>query len=342
MPPRNTRTTHPALSPQVEQMLAARNIDYDFEANLRISEIRDAEGNQVRFREHRATKDQVQKYATAMKHGATFPAIVVNDAHELIDGNTRRAAALKNGYDTIAAYICHGTSPLENRSLSVELNQSNGQSMTDAEIRAFIERAVLEGQHPEIKTLSRMTGVRETKIGRWIAETQFRSRATREGITDAHVEVLPDSTRAALNGARLAPVFKELTTLAAEARMPANDVKKVVTAVNSASSEAEALAIVEGERRSRASELRAVASGFKPRHRSKGSAQHVGGLLRFNVDDLLDVAPEKQFETYDRMKSLRDRLNAVVERAEREWDLTPPEDDSVTSAGAELAGAASA
>ncbi len=342
MPPRNTRTTHPAISPQVEQMLAPRSIDYDFEANLRISEIRDAEGNQVRFREHRATKDQVQKYATAMKHGATFPAIVVNDAHELIDGNTRRAAALKNGYDTIAAYICHGTSPLENRSLSVELNQSNGQSMTDAEIRAFIERAVLEGQHPEIKTLSRMTGVRETKIGRWIAETQFRSRATREGITDAHVEVLPDSTRAALNGARLAPVFKELTTLAAEARMPANDVKKVVTAVNSASSEAEALAIVEGERRSRASELRADASGFKPRHRSKGSAQHVGGLLRFNVDDLLDVAPEKQFETYDRMKSLRDRLNAVVERAEREWDLTPPEDDSVTSAGAELAGAASA
>ena len=342
MAPRNTRTTHPAISPQVEQMLVARNIDYDFEPNVRISEIRDAEGNQVRFREHRATKDQVQKYATAMKHGATFPAIVLNDANELIDGNTRRAAALKNGYDTIAAYICHGTTPLENRSLSVELNQSNGQSMTDAEIRAFIERAVMDGQHPEIKTLSRMTGVRDTKIGRWIAETQFRSRAAREAITDAHVDVLPDSTRAALNVTRLAPVFKELTTLAAEARMPANDVKKVVTSVNSAPSEAEALAIIEGERRSRASELRAVASGFKPReHRSKGSAQHIGGLLRFKVEDLLDVAAEKQFETYDRMKSLRDRLNAVVERAEREWDLTPPEDDSVTSAGAALASAAS-
>jgi hypothetical protein len=319
-------------------MLAARNIDYDFEPNVRIEEVRDAEGNQVRFREHRATKDQVQKYATAMKHGATFPAIVLNDAHELIDGNTRRAAALKNGFDTIAAYICHGTTPLENRSLSVELNQSNGQSMTDAEIRTFIERAVLDGQHPEIKTLSRMTGVRETKIGRWIAETEFRSRATREGITDAHVEVLPDSTRAALNVTRLAPVFKELTTLAAEARMPANDVKKVVTAVNSASSEAEALAIVGAERQSRVSELRAVASGFKPReHRSKGSAQHVGGLLRFTVEELLDVAPEKQFETYDRLTTLRDRLNAVVDRAEREWNLTPPAEDAVPA----LAGATS-
>src|SRR4051812_34725425 len=263
MAPRNTRTTHPAVSQQVEQMLAAREIDYDFEPNVRISEIHpDVEGNQVRFREHRATKDQVQKYATAMKHGAEFPAIVLNDSHDLIDGNTRLAAALRNGHDTIAAYICHGTTPLENRSLSVELNQSNGQSMTDAEIRGFIEGAVREGQQPEIKTLSRMTGVRETKIARWIAETQFRARATREGITTAQVEVLPDSTRAALNVTRLAPVFTELTKLAAEARVPANDVKKVVTAVNSASSEAEALAIVEEERRSRASELRAVASGF--------------------------------------------------------------------------------
>jgi hypothetical protein len=338
MPPKNTRTNHPAISPQVEQMLTARNIDYDFEPNVRISEIRDAEGNQVRFREHRATKDQVQKYATAMKHGAMFPAIVINDARELIDGNTRRAAAEKNGYDTIAAYICHSTTPLENRSLSVELNQSNGQSMTDPEIRSFIERAVVEGQHPEIKTLSRMTGVRETKIGRWIAETQFRSRAVREGVTEAHVDVLPDSTRAALNVTRLAPAFKELTNLAAEARMPANDVKKVVTAVNTASSEADALAIVESERRARSSELRAVASGFKPReHRSKGSAQHIGGLLRFDVADLLDVAPEKQFETYDRMKELRDRLDQVVGRAEREWDLTPSQDDA---RGAELAGAA--
>ena len=327
MPARNTRTAHPAISQQIEQMLAARSIDFDFEANVRISEIRDAEGNQVRLMEHRAPKDQVLKYATAMKHGAAFPAIVLNDAHELIDGNTRRAAAVKNGNDTIPAYICHGTTPLENRSLSVELNQSNGLSMTEEEIRGFIAGAVQEGQHLEIKTLSRMTGVRETKIARWIAETQFRSRATREGIGEAHVSVLPDSTRAALNVTRLAPVFKDLTTLAAEARMPAADVKKVVAAANTASSEADALAIVESERRARASELRAVASGFKPRdHRSKGSAQHIGGLQRFEVDDLLDVAPEKQHETYRRMKILRDRLNVVVERAEQEWDLTPPEE----------------
>jgi hypothetical protein len=328
MPPKNTRTAHPALSQQVEQMLAARNIDYDFEPNVRIAEIRNAEGNQVRLTEHRAPKDQVAKYSTAMKHGATFPAIVLNDRLEKIDGNTRVEAKLKNGEDTIAAYICHGMTPLEARSLSVELNQSNGLAMTDEEIRGFVEGAVKEGQHPEIKSLSRMTGVRETKIARWIAETQFRSRASREGIEARLIEVLPDSTRAALQVTRLAPVFKELTSLGAEARMPASEVKKIVAQVNAAPSEAEALAIVASERQTRASELRAVASGFKPRHRSKGSAQHIGGLARFSVEDLLDVAPEKQYETFLRMKTLRDRLDDVVSRAEREWVLTPPDSDS--------------
>lgn len=342
MPPRNTRTAHPAVSQQIEQMLAARNVDYEFEPNVRISEIRDAEGNQVRLMEHRAPKEQVAKYATAMKHGAAFPAIVLNSARELIDGNTRRAAAIRNGYDTIAAYLVHGTTPLENRSLSVELNQSNGLGMTDKEIRQFIDGAVQEGQQPEIKTLSRMTGVRESRIARWIADTQFRARSVREGIDKAHVEVFSDSTRAALNAVRLAPVFRDLTTLAAEARIPVAEVKKIVASANAATSEADALSLVESERRARASELRAVASGFKPTRRSSGSAQHLGGLQRFDVDDLLDVAPEKQYETFQRIKILRDRLNIVVARAEQEWDLTPPEDDGVPAgeAAAALVGSA--
>lgn len=324
MSPR-TRTAHPANSQQIEQMLTARNIDFDFEPNVRVAEIRDAEGNQVRLTEHRAPKDQVTKYATAMKHGANFPAIVLNDRLEKIDGNTRLEARIKNGDDTIAAYICHGMTPLEARSLSVELNQSNGLAMTNEEIRRFIAGAVQEGQHPEVKTLSRMTGVRETTIARWIAETQFKTRAARDGIEERLISVLPDSTRAALHVTRLAPVFKELTVLAAETRMPAAQVKEIVAEVNGAASESEALAIVTAERQSRAGELRAVASGFKPRERrSRGSAQHIGGLAKFEVDDLLDVAPEKQYDTFMRLKTLRDCLDAVVARAEKEWDLTPP------------------
>jgi hypothetical protein len=326
MAPRNTRATHPAVSQQIEQMLKARSIDFDFEPNIQIAQIRDAEGNQVRLTEHRAPKEQVAKYATAMKHGASFPAIVLNDRMEKIDGNTRLAARIKNGDDTIAAYICHGMTPLQARSLSVELNQSNGLAMTDEEIRRFIDGAVLEGQDPEVRTLARMTGVRETKISRWIAETEFMARAERDEIEERHINALPPSTRAALQVTRLAAVFRALTVLAAEARIPAAKVKKIVAAANGAASEADALAIVENERTARADEIRAVASGFSPRddRRSKGSAQHLGGLAKFEVEDLLDVAPEKRFETFQRLKLVSDRLTEVVSRAEREWDLTPP------------------
>jgi hypothetical protein len=330
MASRNSRTSHPAVSQQIEQMLKARSINFDFEANVQISEIRDAEGNQVRLTEHRAPKDQVTKYAVAMKHGATFPAIVLNDRLERIDGNTRLEARIRNGDETIAAYICHGLTPLEARSLSVELNQSNGLAMTEEEIRRFIDGAVLEGQHPEVRTLSRMTGVRDTKIARWIAETLFKERAEREGVDERHVNALPASTRAALNATRLAAVFRAVTQLAAEARMPAAQVKKIVAQANAASSESDALAVVNAERDVRVDEIRAVASGFSPRdnRRSKGSAQHIGGLVRFEVEDLLDVAPEKQFETYQRVRVLRDRLEQVVARAEQEWDITPPAEES--------------
>jgi hypothetical protein len=330
MPPRNSRTAHPAVSQQVEQMLTARGIAFDFEPNVLIAEIRDVEGNQVRLTEHRAPKDQVAKYSVAMKHGAQFPAIVLNDRLERIDGNTRLAAHMKNGDDTIPAYICHNLTPLQARSLSVELNQSNGLAMTEQEIRSFVEGAVQEGQHADVRSMSRMTGISETKLQRWVAESQFNARAKREEIDERYLGVLPPSTRAVLNAARLATVFRDVTKLAAEARIPAAGVKKIVGRANHASSESDALAVVVAEREARADEIRAVGSGFSPRNnrRSNGSVQHLGGLEKFAAEDLLDVAPEKQFEMFQRLRLVRDRLDEVVKRAEHEWDLTPPADNS--------------
>ena len=312
------------MSQQIEAKLTERKIDYDFEPNVRIEDIRDVEGNQVRRIEHRAPKERVERYATAMRHGAQFPAILLNDRMERIDGNTRLEAARKCGLDAIPAYICHGITTLEARSLSVELNQSNGLAMEEDEIRTFIVDAIQGGQQPEVKSLARMTGVKESKIARWIADTKFKDRVRKSGINELLAEVLPESTRVALQATHLAPVFEDLTVLAAEAHMPAAEVKKLVGAVNNASSQAEALAIVSAERDARADQLRAVASGFKPgQRRSAGSAQHFGALLKFDVDALLDVEPERQYDTFMRIQVIRDRLDAVVRRAKEEWDLTP-------------------
>src|ERR1700733_3218346 len=158
---------HPSASGQTESKLTARHIPFVLEPNLDIRQIRDVEGNQVRLSEHRAPKATVDRYAKQMKAGATFPAIVVNDRYEIVDGNSRWTATRRNKKPTIAAYICSNISALQARSLSVELNQSHGLSMTEEELRAFVTGAVEEGQVLDARAYSRMTGVKASTLARW-------------------------------------------------------------------------------------------------------------------------------------------------------------------------------
>ena len=309
---------HPAASAQTESKLAARHVRFVFEPNLDIKQIRDVEGNQVRLSEHRAPKAMVDRYAEQMKAGAIFPAIVVNDRYEIVDGNSRWMAAQRNKRETIAAYVCSDLSALQARSLSVELNQSHGLSMTDEEIRAFVTGAVEEGQVLDAKAYARMTGVKASTLARWVAAKHFDMRAARDGLASDQLKDLADSVRAALNVARLEAVFVQVTALAVDARVPAAQLRTIITEANAAPSEAEALAVVARAREARSEDIRTIASGFKSAPRkSKGSALHIGGLLRFEVADLLDVSPDKQAEMFTRMSCLRERLDVALDAGAR-------------------------
>jgi hypothetical protein len=321
------RALHPSASPQIESRLEARHIDFTFEPNLPLDAIRRVEGNQVRLTEHRAPKEMVDRYVEQMKRGAVFPAIVVNDQHELIDGNTRTAAARRNDRDRIAAYVCRGVSALEARSLSVELNQTHGLSMTEPELRAFVRGAVQEGQTLDAKAYARMTGVKASTLARWVGATQCRIRAAREGVAADRLDDMSDSVLAAIHVAKLRSVFVAIVELAADARMPASQIKTLVSDANGASSEEAALEIVNRAREARVDEIKAIAGGFRhAKRRSAGPALHIGGLLRFEVADLLDVPPEKHGETYQRLSVLRSRLEGALSRAEQEWDLSAARD----------------
>jgi transposase-like protein len=317
---------HDAKQRQTEQMLDRRNITYTFEANLPLDQLRDAEGNQVRLTEHRAPKERVEAYATAMAEGAVFPAIVVNDRHEIIDGNTRWGAKAKNGDATIAAYICHGVNPLDARSLSVELNQANGQRMDDEELRAFVVSCVSENREPNIQAFARMTGVSKQTLKRWVRVAQFAKRAAEEGIPQERTAKLSDAVQAKLNVAKLRSVFQGVVELAIDAELPAKEVGAVITAANAAASEEESLAVVNQAREDRSERISTLAAGFKTtKRKGQQTRMHVAGLLRFEVDELLDVDPERRPETFENLTTLRDRLNAALERAEEEWGMAAHE-----------------
>jgi hypothetical protein len=313
---------HPSASAQTESKLAARHVHFVLEPNLDIEQIRDVEGNQVRLSEHRAPKATVERYAEQMRAGAIFPAIVVNNRHEIVDGNSRWMASRRNKRETIAAYVCSDLSALQARSLSVELNQSHGLSMTEEELRTFVTGAVEEGHAPDAKAYSRMTGVKAFTLARWVAAKHFDMRAGRAGLAIDQFKDLSDSVRAALNVAKLEAVFVQAAALAVDAKLPTAQLKPIITEANAAPSEAEALAVLARARAARSEDIKSIASGFKsPPRRSNGSALHIGGLLRFEVADLLDVSPDKQAEMYTRMSRLWERLDAALARARTEWNL---------------------
>lgn len=315
-------TPHPSRSAETESRLDARHISYAFEPNLPLAELRDVEGNQVRRSEHRAPKEMVDRYAEQMKNGAVFPAIVVNENRELVDGNTRWAAAKRINREALPAYVCADLTALRARALSVELNQSHGLSMTEEEIRVFVESAVQEGQVPDTRAYARMTGTKPRTLARWVAAHAFRMRAPREGIPEASSASLSESVQVALQQAKLKSVFFEATRLAIDAKVSAAPIKGLVRDANRASSEADALAILARAREERTDDITAIAAGFRlARRRSAGSAPHLAGLLRFEPEDLVDVAPERQPEAIARMRELHTRLGAAIDQATASWSL---------------------
>ena len=174
--------------------------------------------------------------------------------------------------------------------------------MTEPELRAFVTGAVREGQKLDAKAYSRMTGIKASTLARWVAAEHFEMRAVRDGMAVEQLSGLADNARAALQVAKLEAVFLQVTKLALDAKVPAAQLKTIVTEANSAPSEAEALAVVARAREARSDDIRSIAAGFKSaRRRGNRSALHIGGLLSFEVADLLDVSPDKRAEMFARM-----------------------------------------
>jgi hypothetical protein len=323
---------HAASSVQIEERLGARHIDFRFEPNYSLEEIVDSEGNQVRLIEHRAPTEMVGRYAQQMKAGATFPAIVLNERGELIDGNTRRRAAIKAGRSTIPAYICHALTPLQARALSVELNQANGLAMDERELHAYVRGAVHEGQALDTKSCARITGVKPATLERWKAQAQFEQRAKQCGIREVDVSALSESVQVALNAIRLVPVLIEAVSLAVAARMSSSAVRAMVRRINGAPSEADAVAVIVEERSARAEDIRAIANGFMARRRTNHrSAMHIAALLKVGVDDLLEVPAENREDTVKRLRQLRDHACRALDLAAARWNIGSTIDETNSS-----------
>jgi hypothetical protein len=304
----------PASSQTTESILAERGIAYSFETDLRLDAVRMSEGEDAWSPRHLANEDVVMTYAVQMRQGAVFPAIVVTDSFEVIDGNCRLAAKLRCGATSIAAYVCANVSASEIRSLSIELNHLNGQRMTNDEVRNFVVGCIRGGVAVEPTTCARITGIKASTIARWATIEHCRARATAQGLS---TEAVSDAALVAVASARLDRVFADLLIAAASGAGTASRLHAIAMEANAADSEADAVAVVSNAIRTGVLATAADAS----RHSGHRSARYIGGLLQFSVDDLLDVAPDRQRETHADLCLVRDLVNAAVLAAEAAWLL---------------------
>jgi hypothetical protein len=304
---------HPASSQTTESILAERGIAYSFEADLPLDSVQRPEGENGWSPRHRASEGVVGTYAVQMRQGAVFPAIVVTDSFQVIDGDCRLAAKLRCGATSIAAYVCAAVSASEIRSLSVELNHVNGQRMTSDEVRNFVVSCMRSGVVVEPTTCARITGIKASTIARWVTIEHCRVRATSQGLS---TDAVSDAALVAVASARLDRVFADLLIAATSGAGPASRLHAIALEANAAESEADAVAVV-----SNAIRTGGLATADASRHSGHRSARYVGGLLQFTVEDLLDVAPDRQRETYADLCLVRDLVSAAVAAAESTWLL---------------------
>src|SRR5580765_7261354 len=81
-----------ARDTRIEALLTEWKLPFELKQEFLITRIKISEGVQSRAEEHRASSTSVDEYTTHLRHGATFPPIVITNNGLLVDGNTRLAA----------------------------------------------------------------------------------------------------------------------------------------------------------------------------------------------------------------------------------------------------------
>lgn len=123
---------------QLEALLVEWDVPFELEPDFDLAGIKpEATWSQVRVESNRSPKENVEQYALQMSNGAVFPPIVLaaNDK-AVIDGNTRIAAARRNGRDTFPAYIVHPANDLIARAIGAAVNMVGGERLTSGELQA--------------------------------------------------------------------------------------------------------------------------------------------------------------------------------------------------------------
>lgn len=227
---------------RIEGVLRDWNVDFSFEPEFLIKKV-DAnyDGTQVRSSEHRAPRDMVDEYANQMRNGAVFPPMVATHNGRLIDGNTRKAAAARNGLETFPIYLVRLPRPDFGPMIGAALNQMGGKRLTPEEAMAVAEAMMREGYADE--AIARYLGRSRAMVQNYRREHRYKEAAERTGVKELAVS---RGVQRHLADITHDEPFKAAVELAAAAKVQPKDVQELVQRVVTARSEREELDTIAG------------------------------------------------------------------------------------------------
>ena len=244
MPPKKLTNQRP----DIEKMLADRNIEFEFVAGLSTSRFnREASlKNQARLGAV-LNQDVVDRYAQGVENGDYFPPVIAHEVKGklvILDGNHRLNAHIKAGAP-IDAYIVSGSGQALTL-LTYEANAKHG--LPSSEEDRLHHAMFLIGSGMRIGEAAKRLGVKETALRKKVMQDAADRRADDVGILRTRWESLPMSVRSRLGNINTDEGFKAMVELALDARLTAEEINKYVPIINETRSGGRQVAMVESVR----------------------------------------------------------------------------------------------
>lgn len=281
-----------ARDARTESLLDDWGIEYELDEQFPLARLEIKDSAQVRAEAHRAPRESVEEFTLQMRHGAIFPPLVATKAGTLLDGNTRRAAAVAIGRQTFPTYVVKLPRPDYGPMIGAALNQTGGNRLTPEEAFAAAQLYIDAGFTDD--NISRLLGKSRPSVFNYRRQHAFQEAAKRTGVAD--VKVKPIVQRQLAEISMDAP-FKAAVEVAAQTAMGERESKELVAQIAQARSEGEQLEVIESHRQKH------PAVGPRPRKKTTTAIatkarQHVRGLLAYSAAELApatlraDLEPE--------------------------------------------------
>ena len=293
---------------RIEALLTEWKLPFELKQDFAIGRIKISEGVQSRAEENRARSTSVEEYTTHLRHGATFPPVVITNNGLLVDGNTRLEACRRLERRTFPAYIVKFPHNGMAKLIGAALNQMGGERLTEEEI-AVAAMAMLDAGYGE-EAIARTLGRSMSHVRNLRKDATYREAAERNQLTAIE---LPKALRRELASVTHDDVFKALVEAVHRGKPSMTALQAAMKKIDAARSDAEALAIIQAE------EVKwGPVSGPPPNRKSLSTSKAKTALTLAKKllavseipDDLVMVGNTEAAAIWDRLDSLVTRVAA--------------------------------